>query len=171
MKVIGSILVMIASCGIGFLYAGELVRRKKELEEQYNLMKLILGDVRYMRATLLEAVNRAIRIHKGSYLEFLEEISACLTDAPGIALSDIWKNAVEKALCRSALNNEDKQNIILLGENLSGAERENVIACFEEYLDGLKIRIAESGNCLPTKTRLYRSLGVLAGAFIVVLFM
>lgn len=171
MKVFGAVLVIIASCGIGCLYADEIKRRKHELEEQYVLMRLILGDVRYMRATLSEAVNRAIKRHKGSYLEFLNEVAESLAEAPGISLSDIWERAVTNGLRCSALKTEDKQKMISFGESICSSECEIVISCFEEYICELKNRISELQDCMSAKGKLYRSLGLLTGLFIVVLFL
>ena len=170
MKILGAILVMMASCGIGFLYAGEINRRKMELEEQYNLMKLILGDIRYMRAVLPEAINKAIIRHQGSYMRFLKIISELLSESPGITFSDIWSTAVEKGLTQSALQQTDKQMLKRFGESVSLADRENTMLCFEQYISELKDEIEEISRVAGTKMKLYRSLGILTGAFIVVLF-
>lgn len=170
MKIIGAIFVMIASCGIGFLFAGELKKRKQELVEQYNLMRLLLGDVRYMRAALPEAINKAIIRHQGSYSGFLRTVAELLGEAPGICLSDIWKRAVEESLQHSSLKESDKQMLKCFGESISVADRENVMLCFEQYLSELKEEIDAVSRVAGTKARLYRSLGVLTGIFIIVLF-
>ena len=59
MKIVGAAFVLISSGGIGFLYAQQLIKRVREMEELYQLLKLILGDIRYMRTTLPEAVEKA----------------------------------------------------------------------------------------------------------------
>lgn len=161
---------MVASCGIGFLYAGEINRRKRELEEQYNLMKLILGDIRYMRAVLPEAINKAIVRHQGSYSLFLRMLSDLLAESPGIAFTDIWRKAVDKGLIQSALQETDKQMLKQFGESVLLADRENTMLCFEQYIDELKEKIDGISRVVGTKCKLYRSLGILIGAFIIVLF-
>jgi len=133
-------------------------------------MRLILGDIRYMRATLPEAINKAIIRHQGSYAEFMKTIAERLAEAPGISFSDIWKNAVEKSLRQSSLNETDKQMLKGFGESLSVADREHVMLCIEQYINELKEEINEINRVVGTKTKLYRSLGVLTGVFIVVLF-
>jgi len=170
MKILGAILVMTASCGIGFFCAGEVDKRKKELEEQYNLIRLIFGDIRYMRATLPEAVNKAIVRHQGSYSLFLRIIADRLSEAPGISLSDIWNDAVSNGLKQSSLKESDKQTLKNFGESVSLADRENVMMCFEQYISELKEEINGIKRAAGAKVKLYRSLGVLAGVFIVVLF-
>jgi len=42
--------------------------------------------------------------------------------------------------------------------------------CFEQYISELKEEINDISRVAGTKIKLYRSLGVLAGVFIVVLF-
>ncbi len=170
MKLLGAILVMTASCGIGFLYAGELKKRKTELEELHILMKLFLGDIRYMRTALPEAISKAMLRHQGSYSAFLQEIADVMSQSPGIAFSDIWKTAVVNSLRQSSLNDTDKQRLIRFGETISYADRESIISCFEQYIEELREEINETHRVAGTKAKLYRSLGVLAGVFIVVLF-
>lgn len=170
MKVVGAVLVMIASCGIGFLFAGEINKRKQELIEQYNLIRLLLGDIRYMRATLPEAISKAMIRHRGSYSDFLKTVSDILDEAPGICLSEIWKRAVNESLKQSALKELDKQMLKNFGEAISVADRENVMMSFEQYLNELKEVIDGVSRVAGTKAKLYRSLGVLTGVFIVVLF-
>lgn len=170
MKVIGAVLVMVASCGIGFLFAGELIKRKRNLEEQYRLMSLLLGDIRYMRATLPEAISKAITRHRGSYDLFLKAVLEMLCEGSGKSLAEVWIMAVEKGLKQSALTESDKQQLRQFGEAIEFSDRENIVMCFEQYLGVLKEEISEINRVVRTKTRLYRSLGVLAGVFIVVLF-
>ena len=78
--------------------------------------------------------------------------------------------AVEKGLKQSALTESDKQQLRQFGEAIEFSDRENIVMCFEQYLGVLKEEISEINRVVRTKTRLYRSLGVLAGVFIVVLF-
>lgn len=170
MKVIGAVFVMVASCGIGFLFAGELNKRKRNLEEQYRLMSLLLGDIRYMRATFPEAISKAITRHRGGYELFLKMVLEMLSEASGKSLAEVWTMAVEKGLKQSALTESDKQRLRQFGEIIEFSDRENIVRCFEQYLGALKEEISEINRVVKTKTRLYRSLGVLAGVFIVVLF-
>lgn len=168
MKLLGAILVMISTSGIGFLYASELKKRKSELEEQYALLKLMLGDIRYTRATLPEAIEKALRRHGGSYLAFLKETAEKLSNSPGIGLDAIWGEAVEEGLRKSALDAEDKQRLVRFGESISSADRESLIASFEQYLEELEAEIARVREIIAPKMKLYRSIGILTGIFIVV---
>ena len=169
MKLLGIVLVISASSGIGFLYAGEIKKRKRELEELCNLLKLLLGDIRYMRATLPESVNKAMNRHKGCFSEFLNKLAKCLSESPGVALSDIWKCAVIEGLRFSSLNLEDKQMLIRFGEMIVSSERDTVISLLEQYIEELKNHIQLIHNTASVKVKLYRSLGILAGVFIVIL--
>jgi len=74
-----------------------------------------------------------------------------------------------KGLSTSSLNAEDKQKVIQFGEMISSAERETIMACFEQYISEVNAEIVEVHNTAASKVKLYRSLGVLTGIFIVVL--
>jgi len=170
MRIIGAVLVMVASCGIGFLFAAEVSKRRKELEEQYSLMRLLLGDIRYMRDSFPEAIRKEMLRHKGSYDSFLNAVSERLCEAAGQSFAEIWRTAVESELQQSALTEADKQRMKYFGESITYTDRENVMMCFEHYLEELKEEIDGTNRVAGTKMKLYRSLGVLAGVFIIVLF-
>lgn len=171
MKIIGAIFVLFASGGIGFLYARELMRRNKEIEELCQLLKMILGDIRYMRSTLPEAIAKAKKRHGGSYRLFLCEVEEGLQEANGVTFSQIWDMSVKRGLCTGALNEEDKQKMIRFGEAISSADRETIILYFEQYIDELQQINQELQRTVKDKVKLYRSLGVLSGIFLVVLFL
>lgn len=170
MKLIGAVMVMFSSCGIGFLFAKEFYKRKEELEEQYNLLKMMLGDIRYARASFPESVEKAGKRHRGSYSVWLEELARQIEDSPGVTIADIWKSAADTGLYQSALTKEDRKRFEEFGELLRVQEREPVIAGFEVYLSELADEIDKIRDAITTKTKLYRSMGILIGIFIVVLF-
>ncbi len=170
MKLIGALMVMFSSCGIGFWFAGEIYKRKEELEEQYNLLKMMLGDIRYTRASFPESVEKAGKRHRGSYSAWLEELAKQIEASPGVTIADIWKAAVDVGLYQSALTKEDRKRFVEFGELLRVQERENVIAGFELYLSELEDEIDKVRGAITTKRKLYRSMGILIGIFIVVLF-
>lgn len=161
---------MFSSCSIGFLFARELCKRKEELEEQYNLLKLMLGDIRYTRASLPESVDKARKRHEGSYFLWLEEIAKRMENSPGVTIADIWKDAADVGLYQSSLTKEERKKFVEFGELLRVHERENVIAGFEIYLSELEDEIVKIRGVVTMKTKLYRSMGILIGIFIVILF-
>ena len=169
MKLLGIVFVLISTGGIGFLCASELRRRKNQLEEQLALLKLMLGDIRYMKATLPEAIGKALRRHTGVYLDFLRETEEKLTNSPGIELSKIWSEAVKKGLHTSSLTKEDKENLIAFGDSICSLDRESLIASFEQYSEELNQEIHRIQEVIAPKTKLYRSIGILVGIFIVVI--
>lgn len=171
MKLLGAILVLISSGGIGFFYASELKRRRTALEEEYSLMRLLLGDIRYMRATLPEALNRAKQRHKGGFEGFLGSMAKKLSEASGKEFCALWREAVEEEMKHSAFSKEDKQRMIRFAESIAAAERETVIACFEQFLCEIREELERVNRVTDSKAKLYRSLGVLTGIFIVVLFL
>lgn len=163
-------MVMFSTCGIGFMLAGEIYKRKKELEELYSLLNMMLGDIRYARSSFPESVEKAGKRHRGSYSVLLQELAVQMEEFPGVTITDIWKSAVDTGLYQSALTGEDRRRFLEFGELLKVQERESVIAGFELYLAELKREIDNVRNVITTKTKLYRSMGILIGIFIVVLF-
>ena len=170
MKIVGAAFVLISSGGIGFLYAQQLIKRVREMEELYQLLKLILGDIRYMRTTLPEAVEKARKRHKGSFQTFLFEVEKRLRESPGISFADIWKEAIKNGLSLCALKEEDKQKLMCFGDAISAVDRETLMQCFEQYLYELQQEASELQRACAAKVKLYRCLGIMSGFFLVILF-
>ena len=134
------------------------------------MLKMMLGDIRYTRASFPESVEKAKKRHRGSYSVWLEEIAKQMEASSGVTIADIWKSAADLGLYQSALSKEDRKRFVEFGELLRVQERENVIAGFELYLSELEDEINKICDVITAKTKLYRSMGILIGIFIVVLF-
>lgn len=168
MKLLGSVMVMIASTGIGFLLASELQRRRKELMEQISLLKLMLGDIRYTRATLPEALKFAVRRHQGDYAVFLKEVAEQMELSPGIGPEQIWEKTAERVLKTNSLSKQDKHLFSKIGESFGFSEREQQIAAIELHINEIKEVVDGIDEVIAPKIKLYRSIGVLVGIFIIV---
>ena len=115
MKIVGAAFVLISSGGIGFLYAQQLIKRVREMEELYQLLKLILGDIRYMRTTLPEAVEKARKRHKGSFQTFLFEVEERLRGMRSLKI--ILKDLCLLQRCITFISKMHKASIPLILEN------------------------------------------------------
>lgn len=166
LKIVGCILVIASSAGMGFFFSTEMKSRIEDLKELRKLIGLLKGDIRYANTPLPEAISVIARRYKGSFYPFFEYVSSRLQELSGQTFSQVWKEAVEKKLINTSLTKKDKNQLISFGENLGYLDKDMQMNTFELYLSQLEEEIAELTKTVKERSYLYNSLGIIAGVFI-----
>lgn len=168
-KIIGCVLVIASSTGIGFFFSTEMKSRIEDLKELKKLIGLLKGDIRYANTPLPEAISVIARRYKGSFYSFFQYVSTKLQELSGQTFTQVWKIAVEKELMNTSLSKKDKMQLISFGENLGYLDKDMQMNTFELYLSQLEEEIAELARTVKERSYLYNSLGIMAGVFITII--
>ena len=169
MKIIGCVLIIVSTTGIGFYFSSDMRCRMEDLKEWKKLICLLRGDIRYANTPLPEAIHSISRRHEGNFHAFLSMVGTQLQELSGETLAAIWKSAAEKELTNTSLNKKDKMQLISFGENLGYLDKDMQMNTFELYLSQLEEEIADLGRTVKGKAYLYNSLGIMAGIFITII--
>ncbi len=170
-KILGCILILASSAGIGFFFSGELRNRIADLKELKKLIFLLRGDIRYANTPLPEAVQAMSVRHDGKYKHFLTVIAQRLNELGGVSFCSIWKNAVEKELGKTSLSKKDLADLGQLGENLGYLDKEMQINTLDLFISQVEEEITDLSRNVKEKSYLYNSLGVLGGIFITLIML
>lgn len=168
LKIIGCILVIASSTGMGFFFSNEIGCRIDDLKELKKLIVLLRGDIRYANTPLPEAINSINRRHSGSFTVFFNNVSEKLRELSGTTFSEIWKNAAEKELGNTSLQKKDKLSLIHFGENLGYLDKDMQMNTIDLYISQLEDEINDLSKTVKEKTYLYNTLGIMAGIFIII---
>lgn len=171
MKVVGCILIVTSSAGMGWYFSSELKNRISDLRELKKIIFLLRGDIRYANTPLPEAVQALSIRHDGKYKKFLNKISEKLNELGGISFCDIWKEAVLKELDNTSLSKKDLVNLGQFGENLGYLDKDMQINTIDLYISQLEDEIKDLSKNVKEKSYLYNSLGVLGGIFITIIML
>lgn len=170
MKIVGCILIMCSTSGMGYLYAGEVKRRQEDLKATRSVALLLRGDIRYAQTPLPEAFENVAKRHEGRLLEFLCEVAARLKERNGLSFAEIWGQA-ESYLSDTSLTKKDKLLLHQLGESLGYLDKEMQLNTIDLFLSQTEESIAELSKEMVTRMRLYRSIGIMAGIFVVIIIL
>jgi stage III sporulation protein AB len=170
-KIIGCILVILSSAGMGFFFSNEVKCRIEDLKELRKLIVLLRGDIRYGNTPLPEAVSSIARRHRGCYSPFLTKVSVRLNELSGLTFQDIWKEAVENELNDTSLSKKDKLQLQQFGENLGYLDKDMQMNTLELFLSQMEEEIKELSKTVKEKSYLYNSLGIMAGIFIAIVML
>lgn len=167
LKLIGIILIMSSSTGIGFYFSNHLKNRIIDLGELKKSILILRGEIRYGNTTLPEAIE-AIGKKDNRLSYFFLYIGQELIKLDGKSFFTIWTEGMEKKLQNSFLNQKDKESLSKLGETLGYLDKEMQMNLIQLYIEELEGEMKESLEVIKEKSYLYNTLGVMAGIFITI---
>ena len=166
MKYVGLLCMAAAVVAGGFLMAGEWEARVKILLLFRQMMVYLKSRILYSNETLPEALKevgtRFADEKSGMEAEaglFFLRVEKRMEEERGKSFSEIWKEELDRL-----------QALRSLGENLGYADKttqERTILFYLEQADDSLVFLKKETE---SRTKLYRSLGMAAGLFILVLF-
>lgn len=169
MKIIGCIMVVASSAGVGFYLSSEMKGRIEDLKELYKLVSLLKGDIRYASTPLPEAIQSISRRHQGRFFAFFNNISLQLEERPGQTFAEIWRSAVSCGLVNTSLSKKDKSHLIQFGDTIGYLDKDMQMNTLDLYLSQLDYEITDLSKTVKEKSYLYRTLGITSGIFIIIL--
>ncbi|MDD3279183.1 MAG: stage III sporulation protein AB [Lachnospiraceae bacterium] len=156
---------------IGFLKAGHEDGRLKDLKIWYRITLLLQSEISYKRTPLPEAFTDIAGKVEEPYRRFLLEVSGEMRQMRDAPLSVIFSENVERYLADTCLNGEERKRLMELGADLGFLDKQMQLDTLESFRLEYRSKIDELQQQLPVKKKLYRSLGVMGGLFLAVLFL
>lgn len=169
LKGIGALLILASAAGIGASFSNDLKGRCMELRLLKQMIYMLRGEIKYTKTPLPEAfASIAVRM-KEPFGSFLEELAKQLASLENQSFGELWNNQIKAQLSGSHLKREDKEQLGGLGEVLGYLDMEMQLSSIDLYLEQLELRIQDAQRAAQTKQKLYQSLGVAGGIFLVIL--
>lgn len=168
-KVIGVILVLCGSSGLGWYMADRGRQHIQLLEELRKKLMLLKGEIVYGNSPLGEACARVAAKSEGEFSSFFDAVSKRIEAQRGEPLYEIWKEETGKLDRNLPLSAEDKQQLEQFGEHLGYLNTEMQERTILLYLEQLEESITYLKEHQREKSRLYTSLGILGGVFLVII--
>lgn len=175
MRYIG-ILIMAGAAVWGGFFAAQCLKERLDIlllcrQMVYHLKSQIL----YTNATLPEALEevgtRFSEEREGNFKEpglCFKRIAERM-EKEDIPFFGIWKEEVEKLPAQFPMDKTDRKHLAALGENLGYADRDMQERTLLFYLEQADDSIASLKREFDTRAKLYRSLGMAAGLFLMVI--
>lgn len=169
MKLAGICLILGSSTAIGFFFSRRLEERIEELETIKRLLILLRGEIKYNHATLAEGFHTIGERMKNPYGIILSAVSDEMKRMDGQTLAQIWEKRLREGLKESALSQEDRERLISFGGQLGYLDIEMQQNTIELYLEQVQEEILQARESMKRNGRLYRTMGVVMGIFLVIL--
>lgn len=171
LKIIGSILVLSSTSIIGICYVDDMQKRLKELNGVKKSILLISGDLEYGGMSISDIFAHIEKYSIKEHREFWYTLSKSTSTKGESRFSEIWVNTLEDKFCNSRLTKEDKNELSKLGNTLSDVDKRQQITMLKLYIEHLELNIQTLKEEKDRKSKIYHSLGVVSGLFLIVILM
>lgn len=164
-RIIGSIMVIAVCTALGFEKSRELQLHLNSLEELKKLFTLLKSEVQYTKAPFAEVFLKLSKKMNGSYKDWLLYVSRQLEKRERETLHKVWKTSVYEYLKDCKLTKEELEELCDVGGTLGYIETLDI------YLNQLDFSIQNTREELKTKKKLYQSMGIMCGIFLVIVLL
>lgn len=168
-KILGGVMVIFSTSAYGYIMSRDIHKRLLELKEIKKIIFLLKGEIGFGMTPILEAAGNIAGRCTGVMGGILRELEAHNGMVKEGSLGEIWKKVFEKGLRDTHLCEREKERLISLGDSLGLRDTQTQVNALNAYADELDSCIEELAKVLPTKTRLYQSLGVMLGVIITII--
>ena len=121
-KLIGSVLIFVASCGIGYTKIQEMKLHFEELEELKKMFCLLKSELQYTRTPFSEVFEKIGQKTREPYQTWMLSLCKRLNKKSGAMFWEIWCVSIADYLQGSKLTEEEKEELKQVGKNLEYIE-------------------------------------------------
>ena len=167
-KTAGILCTGAGAAGIGISMGSRFRDRLKLLEELQRAVSLLKGEILYANEPLKEAFSHIGQRKDSPVGVFFLGIAERMETGEGGSFYDMWQPQVDELERGLPLTEEDKRQLKTFGEDLGYLDHRMQERTIRLYQDQLENEIAYLRVHLQEKDRLYTSLGIAAGLFLVI---
>lgn len=170
-RVIGSMLILMATTFAGFLYSAELTKYLEKLLYIRHLVSMLKGEITYSHAPLGEVFGSAAARVKEPYRTWLRSMERQVEQCTEDGFAKIWNRSIDKHLESLHLKIEHSIQLKELGIFLGQLDDDTLNGTLQLYLNRLELEIEKIREGMASKKRLGKCLGVMGGIFLVVVLL
>ncbi len=167
-KIMGGVIVVLASCVIGVYYSFKVEYRIEDLSEMKKALTLLSSEIEFNLSTLAEAMKNISLKVRSPIKDIFEEFSMEL-EKRTCKSGELWENIMNKYFCDTYFEREDIESFISFGHTLGyldAKQQNNNINLCVEYINN---KISELKEKSYKNKKMYKSLGLFGGIVIMVI--
>lgn len=159
------IFILIICSYIGFSKSKEYIERVEELKKYENALNMFKAKIEFTYAPIKEIFEN---ISKSVYQNQNNIFKMTIENLKYKDISEVWVNSIENY--EGNLNKEDKEIIKMFGKLLGKTDKDGQISEIKLSQNFIEAQIEKAENDKLKNVKLYRSLGIIVGLGIIVIF-
>lgn len=170
LKIMGSLMVIAASSLGGWYASGLDSFRIHDLNEIKKALTILKSEIEFASAPLPEALrNIAARTDKPINTIFTY-LSERLEERSRESISDLWFETIESCKSSTFFHRDDIESLQSFGKTLGYLDKKMQISAICLLIENIDAKVDTLSAAAQKNSRMYRSLGVLGGMLIAVIF-
>ena len=166
-KILGMLLTLAASSGMGFCFAECLIGRERELKNLVDAIEMMKGELMYSASPVRDIVRTVTPRVKGECFRLFSVMTEKL--ASGCAPSQAWEYAVKETALSLSMKQKDAEYISELGFLMEAYELDEQQNHFEEMKSRISVLCHEASENVSKNAKLCKMSGIYGGALLCVL--
>ncbi|MGM0471569.1 MAG: stage III sporulation protein SpoIIIAB [Bacillota bacterium] len=168
-KLLGGLLVVIASSCLGCLQANKYINRVRELKELKTAFHLLQTEIMYAATPLPQALDKVANKITEPLSHLFKSCQQNLTTQLGVTATKAWQIALESHFDKTALGANVEQILINFGQNLGASDRKHQEKNLTLVQQELELAIEQAVDLKQGNVKKWRYFGVLGGLLVVIL--
>ncbi len=170
LKVAGAVIVFLAAWGYGSSLVGQLNRHRDQLFACGEMLEMLMGEIRYGKTPFQDAFARISERMQEPFSGVLREISGEISKNQYESLEHIWVETFEKRKKELFFASGEWEVLKGIGKNLGYLDVQAQIQHLTLYRKQIQKCLEELEKGAKEKKRIYRSVSLMVGAMVVLIF-
>lgn len=170
MRILGMMMIFISCSGIGIMFSYIYKKRLEELNDWKKGVVMLKNEINFSLTPLAEAFEMIAHRLEGNIQLFLYEIGDLFKLDHFQAIEKLDDKHLEKSLLNTCLNQKDRRFIIQFVKNLGALDKESQINNLMLHIEQIELELENSRNNEVKNNKLFKTLGILSGIFVIVIF-
>lgn len=171
LKLAGMFCILAGCIGWGGSKIREERCRVEHLRELIRIIKRIQNEISYGKHTLPEICLILSEYSDVLYQPYFKRVYEQMKEGNGICLTQVWQLQMDQCMKGVPLLKEEKNILINLPQNLGMSEEKQQAESIGQSLDLLTRRCRQAEDAYDNKSRMIFSVSLLAGIFLIILFL
>lgn len=168
LKILGSLLVVIASASMGFSLAAQYAERPRQIRQVISCLSALKSHINYTAIPLPDALAHCTGGITGPVAELFQAMASLLVDN-GLLTPQAALNQALKDSNKLVLNNPEREVLSVFSANLGGMNREEQHKSLDLAQEQLSRIQCEAERLCEQNVKMYRYLGICGGLAVVII--
>jgi|GEM_PF-31162 len=169
LKLIGAALVLLSGALFGYFQAGQLAARPRQLNDLIRALQRLETEIVYGFTPLPEALERIGAASPDPVGQLFRSAAAKLAESRGRPVHQIWQDTLSQGWRHTAMKLPEREALRQLGFTLGLSDREDQAKHLKLCMLQLEAEERLARDEQGKYERMWRSLGLLLGALVVIL--
>jgi stage III sporulation protein AB len=169
LKFIGAVCIIGAAALFGFFQALHFARRPKQIRQMIAALQRMETEIVYALTPLPEALDTLSRQTSEPLSSLFRLTSERLRSRTGLATKEVWHQTVKEVWKRSSLKIPEQEIVLQLGSVLGLSDRNDQVKHLRLAVSQLQAEEEDAREEQRRYEKMWKSLGLLIGALIVIL--